>query len=110
MCDAIHSYAQANNKYMKNYDKKIISSSLMYLDANNMHGWTMSQKLPVNSFKWVKKFNKSEERFIKDYDENSGKEYFLEVDVEYPKKLFSGVALSLHSDLPFSPAILTRKE
>ena len=70
----------------------------------------MSQKLPVNSFKWVKKFNKFEERFIKDYDENSDKECFLEVDVEYPKKLFNGVALSLHSDLRFLPAILTRKE
>ena len=26
----------------------------MYLDANNLHGWAMSQKLPVNGFKWVK--------------------------------------------------------
>ena len=37
MCHAIHSYAKANNKYMKNYDKKIISFNLMYLDSNNMH-------------------------------------------------------------------------
>ena len=43
------------------------------------------------------------EPFIKNYDENSDKGYFLEVDVEYPKKLFNGVALNLHEDLPFLP-------
>ena len=33
MCQSIHSYAKANNKYMKNYDKSIESSYLMHLDA-----------------------------------------------------------------------------
>ena len=47
---------------MKKYDKHIASSCLVYLDANNLYGWAMSQKLPVNGFKWVEKFN---ERFIK---------------------------------------------
>ena len=51
---AIHWNAKANNKYMKNYDIK--SSYLAYLDANNLYGWAMSQKLPVNGFKWVEKF------------------------------------------------------
>ena len=41
--------------------------------------------------------------FIKIYDENSHKGYFLEVDVKYPKNLFNGVALNLHSDLPVLP-------
>ena len=38
---------------MKNYGKKIESSHLVYLDANNLYGWAMSQKLPVNGLKWV---------------------------------------------------------
>ena len=58
----------------------------------------MSQKLPVNGFEWVKKLSKFDEHFIKNYDVNSDKGYFLEVDVEYPKDLFS-----IHSDLPFLP-------
>ena len=37
---------------MKNYDKRIESSYLTYLDANNLYGWSVSQILPVNGFKW----------------------------------------------------------
>ena len=42
----------------------------------------MSQKLPINGFKWVNKFLKFNERFIKSYNENSNIGYFLEVGVE----------------------------
>ena len=95
---ALHRYAKANNKYMKNYDENIKSLCLIYLDGNNLRGWAMSQKLPVNDFEWVKKLSKFNECFIRNNDENNDKGYFLEVDVEYPKNLFS-----LHSDLPFLP-------
>ena len=54
ICQATHRYAKANNKYMKNYNKNIESSYIEYLDANNLYGRAMSQKLPVNDFKWVK--------------------------------------------------------
>ena len=54
ICQAIHRYGKANNRYMKNYNKNIESPYLMYLDASNLYGWAMSRKLPVNGFKWVK--------------------------------------------------------
>ena len=96
ICQATHSYAKANNKYMNNSDNKIDSSYIEYLDVNNLYGWAMSQKLPVNKFEWVKKLSKFNDDFIRNYDENSDKGYFTEVDVEYPKTLFNG-----HKDLPF---------
>ena len=104
ICQAVHRYAKANNKYMKNYDKSIESSYIEHLDANNLYGWAMSQKLPVKGFKWVKqkKLSKFNEDFIKKYVENSNKGYFLEVDTHYPKELFNS-----HKDLPF---LLERKK
>ena len=83
---------------MKNYDKNKEFSYIQYLDANNLYGWAMSQKLPVNCFKWVKNTSNIDEEFIKNYDEDSDKRYILEVDVKYPRKLHD-----LHSDLPFLP-------
>ena len=100
ICQATHRYAKANNKYMKNYNKNIESSYVQYLDANNLYGWVMSHKFPVNDFKWVKQeeLSKFNEDFIKNYDENSNAGYFIEVDIDYPKELFD-----LHKDLPFLP-------
>ena len=85
ICHSIHRHAKANNKYMKNYDKNEESSYIQYLDANNLYSRAMSQKLPVNGFKWVN--NEINEEFIKNYDENSDKGYILKVDVKYPRKL-----------------------
>ena len=52
ICHETHRYAKENSKYIKNYNKNIESSYLMYLDANSLYGWAMFQKLPVNGFKW----------------------------------------------------------
>ena len=60
ICQAIHKHAKVNNKYMKNYNKDK-SSYLMYLDAKNLYGWVMSQKLLVNGFKWVEKLSRFNE-------------------------------------------------
>ena len=97
---ATYKHAKANNKYMKNYNKNVESSCIDYLDANNLYGLTMSQKLPVNDFKSIKKeeLSKFNEDFIKNYDENDNIRHFLKVDIDYPKELFN-----LHKDLPFLP-------
>ena len=63
----------------------------------------MSQKRPVNDFEQVEELSQLNEDFITNYDEDSNKGYFLEVDVEYPKNLFNGIAFNLHSDLRFLP-------
>ena len=106
ICHSIHRYAKANNKYMKNYNNNEESSYIQYLDANNLYGWAMSNKLPVNGFKWLDNDKTAEpsakhvinEEFTKNYNENDKKGYILEVDVKNPKKLHE-----LHSDLPFLP-------
>ena len=98
MCQAVYRHAKANNKYMKNYYKSSKSSYLMYLYGNNLYGWAMSQKLPVNGFRFENNLSKFNENFIKNYNEDSDIGYFLEVEVEYPKNLYSS-----HKHLPFLP-------
>ena len=58
----------------------------------------MSQKLPVNNFEWIKETSQFNEDFIKNYNEESDEGYFLEVDVQYPEKLYE-----LRNALPFLP-------
>ena len=82
ICDAIHRYAKANNKYMKNYDENEESSFLEYLDTNNLYGSAMSEPLPVNGFDWTEDLAKIDEDFIKNYDKDSDKGYTVEVDVK----------------------------
>ena len=96
ICNKVHSYAEANNEYMKNYDKNKVSSFLMHVDANNLYGWAMSKKLPVDGFKWVDDLSMFTEDFIKSYDEEGHVSYLLVVDIKYPKTL-----RMLHNDLTF---------
>ena len=98
ICHAIQRYAKANNKYMKDYDRKKKSSYIQYLDANNLYGKAMTKKLPVRGFKCLDDISKIDEDFVKDYDKNNHKGYILDVDIDYPSKL-----QNLHSDLPFLP-------
>ena len=98
ICHAKHRYAKASNKYKIYYDESKEISYILYLDPKHLYGWAMSQKLPVNGFKWVKDVSKIDEDFIKNYDEDSDKGHILEIDVEYAKYFHD-----LHSDLPFLP-------
>ena len=63
------------------------SSYLKYWDVNNLYGWVISQKLPVNNFEWIEDTSQFNEDFIKNYNEKSGEGYEVdEVDVQYPPK------------------------
>ena len=69
-------------------------SYLKYWDVNNLYGWAMSQKLPVNGCKWVEDLIEFNEDFIKSCNEESDERYFLEADVQCPENL-----RGLHNDL-----------
>ena len=90
-------HAKANNKYMGAlYDASQSSSYIIYLDANNLYGWAMSEPLPTGEFKWI-----AEEEFTTiDWltqrdDQEFG--YFVECDLSYPKELHD-----LHNDYPLA--------
>ena len=91
-------HAKANNRYMKYYDKNKEPSYLSYWDVNNFYGWAIPQKSPVKSFEWIEETSQFKEDFIKNYNEESDEGYFIEVDVQYPEKIYK-----LHSDLAFLP-------
>ena len=85
---AVHRYAKANNEYMKDYDESKKSSYIQYLDANILYGAAMSEKLPMNAFKFVSDISGISKKFVKSYDKKNGdKGYILEVDVDYLSKL-----------------------
>ena len=91
-------YGKANNKYMKDHNKKEASKYLMYVDANNLYGWAMSQKLPIHSFDWLT------DKEIKNLFKVQVVQFWertpciLEVDLEYPEELHD-----LHNDYPLCP-------
>ena len=89
-------YGNANNKYMKSYDEKAPSKYIMYLDANNLYGWAMSQYLPTGGFRWMneKQINKIN---LAKYEKDDNKGLILEVDLEYPEELHD-----LHNDYPLA--------
>ena len=87
-------YGNANNKYMKEYDEKVPSKYIMYLDANDLYGWAMSQYLPTGNFKWMtdKEISKID---LGKYKADGEKGLILEVDLEYPQELHD-----IHNDYP----------
>ena len=90
-------YGNANNKYMKEYNEKAPSKYIMYLDANNLYGWAMSQYLPTGNFKWMtdKEISKID---LGKYKADGEKGLILEVDLEYPQELHD-----IHNDYPIAP-------
>jgi hypothetical protein len=93
-------YSQANNKYLKDigmFDKSKPSTYIMYLDANNLYGYAMSEPLPVGGFKFLTsdEIHKLDILSIGEDDETG---YIFEVDLWYPDELHD-----LHNDYPLAP-------
>ena len=82
---------------MREYNEKAPSKYIMYLDANNLYGWAMSQYLPTGGFKWLTEKQINNINLAK-YEEDRKKGLILEVDLEYPKELHN-----LHNDYPLGP-------
>ena len=96
---AVQRYAKANNKYMGDqYNADSESAYLQYLDANNLYGWAMVQKLPTHGFKWRMNVEEFTSENIAKLVKKDKKGYILEVDVDYPEKLHEK-----HNELPFLP-------
>ena len=91
-------YGEANNKYMKDYDKNKDSKYLVYLDANNLYGCAMSEKLPTHGFKWLtsgEMNNLFNNQIVQEWERIP---CILEVDLKYPENLHD-----LHNDYPLCP-------
>lgn len=90
-------YSKANNKYLADFKLDEPSKYIIYLDANNLYGWAMSQPLPKDSFAWL-----SEHEFdgvdIANVPDDNEIRYVFEVDLDYPVDLHD-----LHSDFPLCP-------
>lgn len=92
-----HRYGKANNKYMSDYNPKHPSKHIIYLDANNLYGYAMSQYLPTGNFKWLSQ-KKIDGLNLDKYEKESKKGLILEVDLEYPEQLHD-----LHNSYPLAP-------
>lgn len=90
-------FAKANNKYIANYNSEEDSTYIMYLDANNLYGWAMSQLLPYAEFEWMSPVNFSVE-WLLSIAVNSLVGYIFEVDLEYPPEIRDH-----HNDYPLAP-------
>ena len=83
-------HVESNHKYLSNYDKSKASKFIDdYLDANNLYGWAMCQKLPVRDFRWMDTNELGNWKSVP---------CILEVDLEYPKELHD-----LHNEYPLAP-------
>ena len=97
-------FAKANNRNCRDYDPLAPISHLIYLDANNLYGWAMSQPLPTGGFRWLTDAEITTQfpdataiqTLLGDDDETRG--YIFEVDLEYPHHLHDR-----HSDYPLAP-------
>ena len=79
-------YAEANNKYMSDFNPNKPTTFIQYLDANNLYGCAMSQRLPTHGFKGLKDLTvESTKELLSQRLSNAG--CIVEVDLKYLRKL-----------------------
>ena len=89
-------HAKANNPGCKHFYPMQDLSWLIYLDANNLYGWAMSQPLPTHGFRWLSENDFPQQ--ILNLREDASDGYIFEVDLEYPSELHNR-----HNDYPLAP-------
>ena len=87
-------YAEANNKYINDYEPEKPSKFLSYLDMNDLYGWAISKDLPYEEFEQLKTVDEFNVMSISEYNSMG---YFFEVDFKYPVELHE-----LHNDYPLA--------
>ena len=90
-------YSKANNPYVPDYDPTKESSYVVYLDANILYGWAMSQPMPTGEFEWLSEHEISTFN-VSEIPNDSETGYILDVDLSYPPELHH-----LHNDYPLAP-------
>lgn len=95
ICMCSHRHAKANHKYMSDYDPSQQDSFIVYLDCNNLYGYSMCQSLPESNFRFLDQ-GEASELDVSSVDDNAEYGYILEVDLFYPDYLHTE-----HNDLPF---------
>ena len=98
-------HARANNPAVEGYDPEKPNNYILYLDANNLYGWAMSQPLPTGGFRWVEDCD-GLVGTIQDQPVDGPEGFILEVDLEYPQELHDE-----HNAYPLAPErIVVQKE
>ena len=90
-------HAKANNPLVDGYDPEKASTHILYLDANNLYGWAMSQYLPTGGFRWVDD-SQQLAKAIADQPADVPERFILEADLQYPEDLHNA-----HNAYPLAP-------
>ena len=97
-------FAKANNRYCPDYNPLKPIMYLIYLDANNLYGWAMSQNLPMKNFRWLTR-EEIDGIDVESLDDEADTGYIIEVDLKYPPSLHD-----LHNEYPLAPERLNIDE
>jgi hypothetical protein len=107
---SVHRQVGGNNPYMKNFDPSKPVTYCVYIDANNLYGWAMCQKLPSSNFRWededtVKEYNADKILCMPDLGDEG---CIFEVTMSYQNKkvMHHGKEYELHdlhNDFPCAP-------